>query len=94
MVLLRQGKHDNIQTLKLILRNGFRCVNYSLCHVKLPKEKDGETPKAHRTLMRQGPYFTGWCLTSSGDAGNIDTGTFIVRSQYIERNDGTLVVQD
>jgi hypothetical protein len=61
--------------------------------MKLPKEKDGETTKAHRTLMRQEPYFTG-CLTSSGDAGNIDAGTFIVRSQYMVRNDGALVVQD
>jgi len=72
----------------------FRCVNYSLCHMKLPKEKDGETTKAHRTLIRQEPYFTGWCLTSSGDAGNIDAGTFIVRSQYMVLIDGALVVQD
>jgi hypothetical protein len=60
----------------------------------MPKEKGGETTKAHRTLIRQEPYFTGWCLTSSGDARNIDTGTFIVRSQYMVRQDGTLVVQD
>jgi len=62
--------------------------------MKLPTEKDGKTTKVRRTLMRQEPYFTGWCLTSSGDAGNIDAGTFIVRSQYIVRNGGALVVQD
>jgi hypothetical protein len=62
--------------------------------MKLPNEKYGETTKAYRTLLRQEPYFTGWCLTSSGDAGNIDTGTFIVRSQYMVRNVGALVVQD
>jgi hypothetical protein len=96
LVLLRQGKHDNtrIQILKLILRNGLRCVNYILCQIKLPNEKDGATTKANRTVMRQEPYFTGWCLTSSSDAGNIDAGTFIVRSQYMVRNDGAFVVQD
>jgi len=45
-------------------------------------------------FMRQEVYFTGWCLTSSGDAGNIDAGTFIVWSQYMVRNDGALVAQD